>query len=134
MKKIELVSKAKARYVRVSPRKVREVLNLIRGENVLPALATLGALNKRVKVPVEKVLRSAISNAQQNPEVRAEDLFISKIIADKGPTLKRFRAAAMGRAVSIRHRTTHLQLELSRVKRQAIEKDTKIKAKRKVKK
>ncbi len=116
IKKIELVSKAKARYARVSPRKVREVLNLIRGKDVNSSLAILMNLNKRIKLPVDKLLRSAISNAQQNPDIRPEELFISKLTADGGPMLKRFRAASMGRATTIRHRTAHITIELSRVK------------------
>lgn len=109
-----LVSTAYARYVRVSPRKVRQVLDLIRGEKINQALAILTNINKKAKVSVEKVLKSALSNAKQNPQVLVDELFISKITADKGPTLKRYRAAAMGRATMIRHRTSHLRVELAR--------------------
>lgn len=111
-----LVSKAYARYIRVSPRKTRQVTDLIRGEKVIRALAILANINKGAKVYVEKVLRSALSNARQNPQVLPEELIISKITADIGPTLKRYRAAAMGRATMIRHRMTHLSVELSRDK------------------
>lgn len=114
VKKIELVSKVYARYIRVSPRKVRLVIDLIRGEKVHQALMTLSNMNKRARLVVEKALRSAISNAQQNPQVLANELFISKITADNGPMLKRYRAAAMGRATMIRHRTTHLTIELAK--------------------
>lgn len=108
-----IVSKAYARYIRVSPRKARQVIDLIRGEKINRALAILANIKKRAKVYVEKALGSAIKNAQQNPQVLTEELFISKITADKGPMLKRFRAAAMGRATMIRRRTTHLTIELT---------------------
>lgn len=108
-----IVVKARARYMRVSPRKIRQVIDLIRGEKLIRALAILANINKGVKVYVEKALKSARHNAEQNPTVRANELFISKITADNGPMLKRYRAAAMGRATMIRHRTTHLTVELT---------------------
>ncbi len=114
MRKSELVSKAYAKYIRVSPRKVKGVIDLIRGERANQALSILAALNKRAKVYVEKTLRSAISNAQGNPTVKTDELFISRITADNGPMLKRYRAAAMGRATMIRRRTTHIKVELSK--------------------
>lgn len=114
MKKTELVAKAYARYIRVSPRKMRQVIDLIRGEKVGPALSILTNIKKRACGYAEKALRSAVSNAKHNPAVTTEELFISKITADKGPMLKRYRAAAMGRATMIRHRTTHLTVELAR--------------------
>ena len=114
MKKFEVVSKAHAKYIRISPRKTRLVIDLIRGEKVGPALAILANTNKKASVCVEKALRSAISNAKQNPTMDTEGLFISRIIADNGPTLKRYRAAAMGRATMIRHRMTHLTVELAK--------------------
>ncbi len=114
MKKIEVVSKARARFVRISPRKTRGVIDLIRGKKVDLALAILASINKKPKVAVDKLLRSAISNARQNPQILPEELFISKIVADKGPMLKRYRAAAMGRATMIRRRMTHLTVELAR--------------------
>ena len=109
-----IVSKAHGKYIRVSSRKVRLVVDLVRGEKVNRALTILANVNKMCKVYVEKVLNSAISNARINPAVQTDQLFISKIVADNGPMLKRYRAAAMGRAVMIRHRTTHLTIELSK--------------------
>jgi len=114
MRKIELASKAYIKYIRISPRKVRTVIDLVRGEKVGSALAVLENVNKRAKTCVLKALKSAIHNATVNPVVKAEELFISKINADTGPMLKRYRAAAMGRAAPIRHRTTHLAIELSK--------------------
>ena len=134
MEKSTLVAKAYARYVRVSPRKIRLIIDLIRGEKTDRALAILAALNKRTKVSVEKALRSALSNAKQNPQVNDGELFISKITADPGPVLKRYRAAAMGRAVMIRHRSTHLTIELGRPKLKEVKKPKKSIQKRKVKK
>lgn len=113
MKKAELVSKAYAKYIRVSPRKTRLVIDLVRGEKVDRALVILANLNKGAKVYVQKLIKSAASNAKSNPAVSADQLFISRITADNGPVLKRFRAAAMGRATMIRHRTTHLTVELA---------------------
>lgn len=114
-RKIMLASKAYAKYLRVSPRKVRAVIDLVRGEGVPRAFSILRDVNKGATRQVQKVLKSALSNAQQNPTVKADELIISKVTADVGPMLKRFRAAAMGRATMIRHRTTHLAIELSKI-------------------
>lgn len=122
-----IVAKACARYIRVSPRKTRQVIDLIRGEKVDRALTILANINKRAKVYVEKVLRSAISNARQNPMAKAEELFISKIVADNGPVLKRYRAQAMGRATMIRRRTTHLIVELAQAEPKQSQKKQKTK-------
>lgn len=119
--KIIFAAKARAKYIRVSPRKARGVIDLIRGEKVGPALAILANLNKGAKVCVEKLLRSALSNAKQNPAINTNQLFIAKITADGGPVLKRYRAAAMGRATMIRHRTTHLTIELTGYREQKTE-------------
>lgn len=108
-----MVAKAVAKYIRVSPRKVRTVIDLIRGKSASQALNILLHINKDAKHPVEKVLKSAISNAETKaPSSKAENLYISKIIADEGPMLKRYRAAPMGRATMIRKRTTHILVEL----------------------
>lgn len=114
MKKTEVVSKARARYIRISPRKARLVIDLIRGEKVNRALVILANLNKKARVSVEKVLKSAVHNARLNPALKTAELLVSKITADKGPMLKRYRAQAMGRATMIRHRTTHLTVELGK--------------------
>jgi len=120
MTNITVVSRAYARYIRVSPRKVRLVIDLVRGERVGPALATLASINKGARVYVEKLIKSAVSNAKLNPQVLTDELFISKITADGGPMLKRYRAAAMGRATTIRRRSTHLSIELASVKKKAL--------------
>lgn len=120
MTNITVVSKAYARYIRVSPRKVRQVIDLVRGEKVGRALATLASINKGARVYVEKLIKSAVSNAKRNPQVLTDELVISKITADGGPMLKRYRAAAMGRATMIRRRSTHLAVELASVKKKAV--------------
>ncbi|MFH1776677.1 MAG: 50S ribosomal protein L22 [Candidatus Omnitrophota bacterium] len=105
-----MVSRAVAKFVRISPRKTRLVLDLVRNKDINSALSTLMSLRQRAAGVVTKVLKSAIANA----EVKGikEGLFISKITADGGPMWKRFRAAPMGRATRIRKRTTHITIEL----------------------
>ena len=129
-----VVAKAYARYLRISPRKTREVIDLIRGEKVATALNILSATRKKAVLCVEKALRSAVSNARTNLQVSPDELRISKITADQGPTLKRYRAAAMGRATTIRHRTTHLGVELSRLKVKGIKAGAKTKKGKEIKK
>lgn len=111
-----MVSKAVAKYVRVSPRKVRQVIDMIKGEDVEKALAILANLNKGARVYVVRLLKSAISSAK-SLNLRPKDLYISRITADGGPMLKRYRAAPMGRATPIRKRTTHIRIELDKKQR-----------------
>lgn len=130
-----MISIAKAKFIRVSARKVRDVINLVRGKTVSRSLDILNNVNKRARKPIIKVLESAISNAKQFA-VTEKNLYISKIVADEGPMLKRFKSAPFGRAVVIRHRLCHITVELderkrtsalpSKIKKEEIEK-TKIK-------
>ena len=106
-----MYAKATAQHVHASPRKLRDVANLIRGRDVTKALNIL-KLVSRTSVPVEKVLRSAVANAVQLTDINEEELYISKITVDIGPVMKRFRAAPMGRAVKIRKRTSHINIVL----------------------
>ncbi|MDP8212926.1 MAG: 50S ribosomal protein L22 [Candidatus Zapsychrus exili] len=106
-----MISIAKARYVRVSPIKLRQVIDLIRGRDVPTALAILMQANKGSTKMISKVLNSAASNAKQKG-LSEEQLFISKITADQGPSWRRFRAAAFGRATKIIKKTSHLTIEL----------------------
>ena len=122
-----MVSKAVARFIRISPRKTRLVANYIKGKNVGDALAILSNLNKRACVYLEEVLRSAIANAKRNPDIEENTLYISKLLVDGGPMLKRFRAGSMGRAMAIRHRTSHITVELDAV----VKAKTKIETKKK---
>jgi len=102
---------AKGRFLKVTPSKARQVMDLIRGKGVDEAMAVLNSLNKRPVAPIKKILHSAISNAKQKG-IEREQLFISKIVADNGPSWKRFRAAAFGRANPILKRTAHITIEL----------------------
>jgi len=106
-----MIVKAKGSYIRVSPRKVRQVINLIRGKDVQTSLAVLTHVNKGCRQSILKILNSAVSNAKVKG-VNEGQLYISRITADQGPSWKRFRAAAFGRATSILKRTTHLTIEL----------------------
>jgi large subunit ribosomal protein L22 len=105
---------ARARFVRVSARKARLVLDQIRGKSVGEALATLEYTPRAAARLVEKVLRSAVANAEHNYQVRnLDDLRVVRAIADGGPMLKRIQPRAMGRAFAIKHRTSHLTIGVS---------------------
>ncbi|MBZ4688554.1 MAG: large subunit ribosomal protein [Clostridia bacterium] len=101
-------AKAVARYIRISPYKVRQVVDLIRGKDCKEALAILKFTPKRASKPVMKILKSAMANAEHNYEMDEDNLYISKIYVDEGPTLKRYKPRAMGRADMIRKRTSHI--------------------------
>ncbi len=114
MKETNSISHAIARHVRVSPQKCRLVADLIRERYVGEALTILEySKKKKTSGIIEKVLRSAIANAQQkSPEVDVDDLYISSIFVNQGPQWKRFRAAAMGRAARILKPTSHVHIYL----------------------
>ncbi|MCL1790137.1 MAG: 50S ribosomal protein L22 [Peptococcaceae bacterium] len=101
-------TRAVTKYVRVSPRKARRVADLIRGKRVNEALAILRAVPQMSKEPVVKTLKSAIANAENNNDAVAEDLFVTNIFIDQGPTLKRIKPRAQGRADRINKRTSHI--------------------------
>lgn len=110
--------KATARYIRIAPLKARQVINLIRGKRLDQALAILANLQKRSSSPVRKLLESALSNAkQQFKEITPDQLVVVDIQANEGPTMKRFRAGSMGRAMPILKRTTHLEVVLEQGRR-----------------
>lgn len=99
---------ATAKYIRIAPRKARLMVDLIRGRSVRDAKAIL-ALTPRSAAPVVgKVLASAVANAENNDNLSLDDLYVAKAYVDEGPTLKRFRPRAMGRASRIRKRTSHI--------------------------
>jgi len=108
------VKKATAtlRYAMVAPRKVRIVIDLIRNKSVKEALAILKYTPKRGAKIVEKLLKSAISNAENNHDMDSEKLYIAEIYANGGPMLKRIRPRAQGRAFLIRKRTSHITVVL----------------------
>ena len=109
-----MISKAKAKYIRTSPTKARLVIDLIKGKTVDEANAILDTVNKGASSSIKKVLNSAFSNANFNKQEKylSKDVIISQIKVDGGPMLMRYRAATMGRATPIRHRTAHIYLEL----------------------
>ena len=106
-----MIAQAKARYMRVSPTKVRHVINLIRGKDVNTSMAILTHTNKGSTGMISKVLGSAISNAKQKG-LSEDQLYVSKVRADQGPAWRRYRPAAFGRATPISKKTTHLTIEL----------------------
>jgi large subunit ribosomal protein L22 len=109
-------AKAVAKYVRVAPRKVRIVIDLIRGKQVGEAIAILKHTPKAASPVIEKVLLSAVANAEHNFEMNPDSLVISQITCDEGATLKRFRPRAMGRASRINKRTSHITVVVSEKK------------------
>jgi large subunit ribosomal protein L22 len=100
--------KAQARFVRVTPSKARRVVDLIRGLHVDEARRVLDFTPRAATVPVRKVLDSAIANAEHNHQLAADTLFVTRVFVDEGPTLKRFRPRALGRAYRVRKRTSHI--------------------------
>jgi len=110
-----MLAKAVARYVRMTPRKVGYVIAPLRKRSVADALALLSAANRRAAKPISKLVSSAFANARQrDPGLQADQVIISKAVADEGPRWKRFRAAAFGRAARILKRTTHITVELEK--------------------
>lgn len=107
---------AKLSNLRISPRKVRLVADLIRGSSVKEARNRLSFLVKKTSLPMLKLLNSAAANAQHNFKLHPENLYISRIFVDGGPVLKRTMPRAMGRAYIIRKRTSHIHLTLSEKK------------------
>ena len=106
-----MIASAQGKFLRVSPSKVKLVLDLIRGKDALQAQSILLHLNKRSKEYLIKILRSAIANAKVKG-FTADKLYVSKAICNPGPMWKRFKAAAFGRASSIVKRTVHIKVEL----------------------
>jgi ribosomal protein L22 len=107
------VVRAQAKYVRSSPRKARLVCDHIRGKTVEEARAILAHTPRSVAKDWSKLLESAVANAEHNHELVGEDLYVKAVHADDGPTIKRFRPRAMGRATKIRKRTSHLTILLT---------------------
>ena len=107
-------TRAVARYVRVSASKAREVLNLVRGESYGRAAEILAFSERSVSDVVGKLLESAVANAENNDGIPAEELFVSTCYADEGPTLKRWRPRARGRATQILKRTCHITIIVTR--------------------
>ena len=104
--------KASLNYARMAPRKIRLVVDTVRGKDVNEAVRILSFLNKKAAPIIKKLLKSAIANAQQNKTVDVDNLFIKHISVDQGPTLKRYMPRAMGRASEIKKKTSHVNLVL----------------------
>lgn len=109
----DLEAKAVEKYIRISPRKIKYVVEMIKTKPVDEAIDILSLTPKGAAVVVKKALQSAVANATENHKMKEEDLYISKIMVNEGPTLKRFRPRARGRATRIRKRTTHLSVYVS---------------------
>jgi large subunit ribosomal protein L22 len=106
--------KAEARYIRVSPQKARLVVDMIRGKQAGAAITTLRTTNKRIAPTVEKVLQSAIANAQNRKEdLDVDKLFISEAYVHDGPRMKRVRPAPMGRAYRYQRRMSHIVIKVT---------------------
>jgi len=107
-------AQARLRYYRGSPQKLRLVADLVRGQGVVRALATLRLANKRGARELEKLLRSAVANLEQrSPGIDSGKLVVSQIRVDQGPSLKRFRPASMGRVFPRLHRTCHVTVQVA---------------------
>lgn len=104
--------KAVTRYVRIAPRKVRIVTELVKGKSAEEALTILKFLPKKAARLVNKTLQSAVANAEQNPNIDVDTLYIKRIYVDEGPSMKRWRARAMGRATRILKRSSHITIIL----------------------
>lgn len=105
--------KAVLKHARISPQKVRRIVDGIKGEPVETGLDKLKFMPQKSAGIVEKIIRSAVANADQHPDIDVDTLVIEDIIADQGPTLKRFRARARGRGTRILKRTSHITVVLA---------------------
>lgn len=106
-----MITKAQGKFIRLSPTKVRQVIDLIRGKDVPSAQSLLLAITKRPKEHLIKILNQAVANAKTKG-FDSRQLYISKITCDVGPVWKRFKAGAFGRAAPILRRTAHIKIEL----------------------
>lgn len=114
-----MIAKATLRYIRISPRKVRQVIPLVKGKKAEEAVAMLFSVKKKASEYLIDLIESALANARRIQGVDSTNLVISRLVADGGPQLKRFRAASMGRAGMIRKRTSHITVELDEVAQEA---------------
>jgi large subunit ribosomal protein L22 len=107
-------ARAEARYIRISPQKARLVVDLIRGQQVGKAITILRSTNKKIAPTVEKVLRSAIANAEnKSTDVDVDQLYVSEAYVNEGPRMKRIRPAPMGRAYRYQRRIAHIAVKVS---------------------
>jgi large subunit ribosomal protein L22 len=106
---------ATARFIRVSPTKARQVVDLIRGRHVEDARRVLRFTQRAAATPIAKVLESAVANAEHNRDLPGDELSVLRTWVDEGPTLRRFRPRAMGRATRVRKRTCHISVVVGRL-------------------
>ena len=104
--------KSVGKYLQISPRKCRRMTELIKGKDAGSALLILQFSTKKSAKMIYKVLKSAIANAENNHDKNVDKLYVNKVFVDEGPTLKRFRPRAMGRAAKINKRTSHITIEV----------------------
>jgi len=120
--------KAKLKFIRISPKKVRLVAGLIRGLDVEEAIVQLQFSKKNASLSLGKLLKSAIANAEENNELKRDNLFIKEVLVEEGPTLKRWMPKAMGRATPIRKRASHITVTLEEkiptIKKEKIKKES----------
>ncbi len=109
-------AKAIAKYIRISPRKARQVIDLIRGKKVNEAFAILRFTPHKATESISKVLKSAVANAEHNYEMNTDELFVEEAYVDAGPSLKRVKPRAMGRADVIKKRSSHITVVVSEKK------------------
>jgi large subunit ribosomal protein L22 len=109
-------AKAIAKYIRISPRKARQIIDIIRGKNVKEAFAILKFTPHKATGPIGKVLKSAVANAEHNYEMNSDNLYIKEAFVDAGPTIKRVMPRAMGRADVINKRSSHITVVVSEKK------------------
>jgi len=108
-----LEAKAVERYIRISPRKIRYIVDMVKSKPIEDVIDILSLTPKKAAAIVKKAVESAVANATENHEMKEEDLFISKMVVNEGPVLKRFKPRARGRATRIRKRTAHLSVYVS---------------------
>ena len=110
-----MVTRSVLKYIRITPRKFRLIIPLVKGKNPETAIAILAGVKKNAARYCEDLIQSALANTKRIQGLDASSLYISKLTADGGPMLKRFRAASMGRASQIKKRTSHITLELDQL-------------------
>jgi len=111
-----MIARAQLKYIRITPRKFRQIIPLVKGKSPEAAIQILMSTKKNASFLAIQLLKSAIANAKRIQGMDLSRLYISRLIANCGPSLKRYRAASMGRAGMIRKRTSHIILELDEVK------------------
>ncbi len=106
-------ARAVEKYIRMSPRKIRYIVDMIKSKSIDDAIDILSLTPKTAAIVVKKAIKSAVTNATENHKMKEQDLFISRIMVDEGPTLKRFKPRARGRANQIKKRTAHISVFVS---------------------